>query len=178
MEEGTVSFPDPQYRAADVISMSATKMAQKWSSSKNKGSTSLDGFNRFFGENLIMNTAYACGQSGRQIKPTNLTLLDFLILAQATHNFAPEYTLMERNCYWYCNMVFDACLELFRPDVSDGSKDEDKRNAKFSPHDTAVSGRMRGMKVSHTKREELSAVLRDYKKAHKDAFSTVKLIFS
>ena len=180
MEEGTletVSLHDHHHSVIDAMSMSATKMAQTLSNSKNKGNTPVDGLDKFVGENFILGTGYASGKSGRQIKPTNLSLLEFLILAQAVHEFAPEYTFLERNCYWYCNMVFDACIELF-PLHDYNWHEDDKRNAKFSPHDTAVSGRIWGMKVSCTKAEELSAVVLENKKAHRGAFKTVEFIFS
>ena len=48
----------------------------------------------------------------------------------------------------------------------------------FSAHDTTVSGHLMGMKVSHTDVNELSAVVCEYKKAHLEAYTKVKLIFS
>ena len=49
------------------------------------------------------------------------------------HDYAPVYKVVERNCYWYCNMVFDACFLLLSPE-----KVVNKGNIKFNPHDTRM----------------------------------------
>jgi hypothetical protein len=178
MEEGTlisrtVSYPDHQLSVGDGLSLSAARMARTLSNSKDKGGTKMHGYDRLMGENSLLNTGYAFGQNGRQITPIDLTLFNLIILAQVVHDYAPEYTFLDRNCYWFCSMIFDACIELFKIENLN-----DESNVKFGPHDTTVSGRLMGVKVSHTDIGELSDVVREYRNAHSEAYAQVKLIFS
>jgi len=188
MEEGTstptsgftpVSFPDPRHGLCDTVSLSATKAARvshAVSDSKDKGDSKMCALDRVQGGNLILSSRYGCGRNARQIKPKGMSLFNLIVLAQVVHNFAPHYSTLNRNCYWYTNMIFDACLEIFQDDESTTPED-DKRKKKFELYDSTVSGRWLGWKVSHTDRNELSVIVSDYKQAHHKAFNKVKIVF-
>ena len=114
-----------------------------------------------------------------QIKPNNLKLFELVILANVVHDFAPNYSLMGKNCFWFCNMMFDAIIEIFHLDKSINPKD-DERLKKFvpvliDPHNCAISGRYLGWKVNHTDSEDLSKVVHEFKKARTFAISEVKI---
>ena len=180
MEEGMLptasritSYRDP-LSIFDEISLSAAKVAQAFSDAKFKFKDgSLAGYDRLRGQEVFFESGCAKARNGRHITPVGLSLFDLIILAQVVHDYAPEHKVIDRNCYWYCSMVLDACIRLFPPEnvVYEG-------NVKFSPHDTRVSGRFMGMKVTNTDEGELNAVLGLYHEAHRDAYSTVRSIFS
>lgn len=181
MEEGTslsppISFPSHQQSIADEMTLCSTKIAHTVAKAKKKGSK-LDSSDRILGHEWVFNSGYLNGQNGRQIAPINMSLFDLVVLAQVVHEFAPEYSTLEHNCYWYCNIIVDACIELFELEAIGPITKDSETRVKFGPHDTAVSGRMKGIKVSHTNPADLAIVVRDFKKARSKALQRVKFFF-
>jgi hypothetical protein len=68
---------------------------------------------QILGRNYISQTQYGQGQQAVKIKPNSLTFFELIILAQTGHEFAPQYSTLEKNCYWFCNTVFDACKVIY-----------------------------------------------------------------
>lgn len=187
MEEGTltstafyppVSFPAPQNSLGDTISLSATKVSLAVSESLDKGGDKMGACDRMLGESAITRRRYGIGRNARQIKPNNLTLFELAVLAEAVHDFASDYSYLERNCYWFCNMVVDAIIEIFH--VDDSVDPKDGRICQYKPIDpyqSDISGRWRGWKISQTDPTELSKIVHDFKKAHTAAISEVEVSF-
>jgi hypothetical protein len=167
-----LSFPNRQLLLGDAVSL---KAVQAVSDSKGKGSNDLpiDANDRMIGGDSMLDPQYACGRNARVLEPSNLSLFDLTILAQAVHEFAPHYAIIGKNCYWFCNIIFDACIELFPPDNLDSPVENIR---KFGLHEDEISGRFRGFKVSATNDEDLSVILRKYKKAHTKAFGKVNCL--
>ena len=102
---------------------------------------------RMLGESAITRRRYGIlvGRNARQIKPNKLTLFELSVLAEAVHDFASDYSYLERNCYWFCNMVVDAIIEIFH--VDDLVDPKDGRICQYKPIDpyqSDISGRWRG----------------------------------
>lgn len=165
-----VSFPVQKHSLTDTMSLTATKAL-----SKNKGNDETPAMDLLLGRKHIYERRFS-GRNARQIKPKNMTLYELMILAQTVHKFAPFYSLLEKNCYWYCNIIFDACLELFHEDDSFRAGDNE-RIAKFDKYDSSISGRWNGWLVSVTNVEDLAVIVRDYKVAHTEAFNMVIFFF-
>jgi hypothetical protein len=191
MEEGTltpaststlyppVSFPTPQHSIADTLSLSAAKASQSISESLDK-EDKIESVDRILGEFAINRRRYGVGQNARQIKPNNLKLFELLVLVQVVQDFAPRYSLLERNCYWFCNIILDSVIEVFGLDNSICPEDDDRKAqyVPIDPHQSNISGRWMGWKVSHTKPEELATIIQDFKQAHSAIISEVKFFFS
>jgi len=174
-----VLFLMPQHSIGNTLSLSATKTSQAISDSLEKGSK-MDAFNRILGDGAILHHQYGFRQNAQQIKPNNLKLFEFLLVAKVVHDFAPFYSHLKKNCYWFCNIIIDAIIKIFGLDNSIDPADN-VRTAQYSlinPHQSEISGRWKGWKVSHTKPEDLSMIIRDFKKAHTDVISQVKVFFS
>ena len=174
-----LSFLSPTHSLGDTLSLSTSESSQVMIDSFDKGDKSA-AIDRFVGEGSITTKRqYVKGQNARQIKPNNLKLFELVILANVVHDFAPNYSLMGKNCFWFCNMMFDAIIEIFHLDELINLKD-DERLKKFvpvpiDPHNCAISGRYLGWKVNHTDSEDLSKVIHEFKKACTFAISEVKI---
>lgn len=185
MEEGTpthyppVSFPSPQHSLGDALSLSTIETSQAVLDSLDKGEKTA-AFDRILGESHTEGRRYGYGQNARQIKPNNLKLFELLVLAQVVHDFSPLYSLLERNCYWYCNIVVDAVVEIFGLDESISPGDSERKNHYSpiaDPYRSDISGRWNGFKVSHTKAEDLIRIVHEFKKKHRATLSEVSLFF-
>ena len=173
-----LSFPTPQLSIGDALSMSATKASQVLADSLDKGDK-LDAFDRILGGHHLLQRRYGCGQNARQIKPNNLKLFELIVLAEVIHNFDPLYTFFDRNCYWYCNMLADAVIQIFGLDTSINPEDvaRQEKYLPINPYQTEISGRWKGWKVSHTKPEDLTTVILDFKTFYRDKLAEVKYFF-
>lgn len=173
-----LTFPSPQHSMGDVLSLSATQVSQAFAESFDKDKN-VEALDRIFGENVVLQHRYGLGRNAWQIKPNNLKLFELMVLSEVVHNFAPRYSLLDKNCYWYCNMVIDAIVVIFRLDDSI-SPGDDHRKTKFTPtnpHQLSISGHWNSFKVSHTKKEELSRIIYDFKRAHTAIMSEVSFFF-
>lgn len=192
MEEGTLTptststlyppllYPTPQHSMGDTISMSSSKSSQAVLNSFNKGEKE-EALDQILGEAYILTRRFGMGRNARHIKPNNLKFFELLVLANVVHEFASDYTLLDKNCYWFCNMIFDAIIEIFHLDESISPEDvgREKKYPKIptNPHNSEISGRYMGMKVNETKGEDLSVIIRDFKKLHTSEVSKVKFFF-
>lgn len=95
-----VSLPSPKHPLIDTLSLGVTKSSQLVSDSLDKGDRKIDASDRILGESYIHRRRYGKGRNARQIKPNNLTMFDFVLLAKVVHDFAPMYTRLDKNCYW------------------------------------------------------------------------------
>lgn len=187
MEEGAlpptlyppVSFPLPQHSIIDTLSLSATKTSQAVSDSFDKGGEQTGAFDRIFGDSAILQRRYGFGRNARQIKPNNLKLFELLVLAEAVHDFAPTYSRLGKNCYWFSNILMDAVIEIFGLDhsISAGDGGRETKYTPIDPYQSEISGRSKGWKVSHTNPDDLSRIVHDFKKAHTAIISQVKFFF-
>ena len=166
----------PQHSVTEALSLATVDALHAVSDSLEKDGK-LPAFDRLSGESYILRHRYGSGKNARQIKPNNLKMFEFILLASVVHGFAPYYSRLKNNCYWFSNMMIDAIIELFGLDNSISPEDA-TRTTTYTPIDThlaSISGRWKGYKVSHTKPEELSAVIRKFKEAHTAVLSKVKI---
>ena len=50
------------------------------------------------------------------MKPRHMGLFEFLVLVAVVHDFSPQYTPLDKNCYWFCNVIMDAVTVIFHLD--------------------------------------------------------------
>jgi len=156
--------------------LSATKASQAVSDSLDKGGKT-DAFNRVSGESYILQPQYGRGQNVWQIKPNNLKFFEFLVLTKVMHDFAPIYSRLDRNCFWFGSMVINAIIKIFELDNSI-SPEDDARKAQYKPIDpylSEISGCWMSLKVSETDPEDLAKIVLGFKKAHTDVIHKVKI---
>ena len=113
MEEGRLTlltYPEPS--VADLISLLATKVSQAVSDSLD-GLTQTKALDRVLGQSHLYRPRYGKGQQAQLIQPNSLMFFELLILAQTVHEFAPKYSTLEKNCYWFCNTVFNTCKLIY-----------------------------------------------------------------
>jgi hypothetical protein len=80
----------------------------------------MSGFDRVLGNSYVNQPRYGKGQKALELKPNSLTFFELIILAQTVHEFAPQYSTLEKNCYWFCNTVFHACKVIYGQRSQDG----------------------------------------------------------
>jgi hypothetical protein len=189
MEEGTLStststlhplsFQRPQYSKGDTLSLSATKASQAVSQSLDnvkRNNVEVNACDRILGEAFLHQSAYGCGRVAVEIMPSNLTLFEMVVIAQAVHDFAPQYTMLERNCYWFCNMVVDVLMEVNSVQAI-GTVVTGDDGVSYMKKDPDIRGRWRGWKVTQTDPEEVSTIVRNFKKSLSEELKEVKLFF-
>ena len=106
-------------------------------------------------------------------------MFDFVILAKVVHDFAPTYTRLDKNCYWSANMMMDCCMAIFGLDNSTSPEDaiRAKKYTAIDDHLGKISGYWNGWKVSQTTTDDLSIIVREYKKTHTRIISEVGIFF-
>jgi hypothetical protein len=174
-----VSLPSSQHSTINILSLGATKASQMISDSLDKGDRELIAVEQISGENAIQKCRYGQARNARQIKPNNLKMFNFVLLANVVNNFAPTYTCLDKNCYWSANIMMDACIELFGLNNSTSPEDATMQNtyAPIDAHHSKISGHWKGWKVSHTNPDDLSIIIQEYKKAHTRKISEVEIFF-
>jgi hypothetical protein len=183
MEEGTLpststlhpplSFQPPKHSIGDTLSLSATKKSQAVLDSLDNGDKVEGALDQVLGQKFVLQSRYGLGRNARQIKPKDLKLFELMVLAQVVHDFAPSYSRLNRNCYWFSNIMVDAVMNIFGLDSSISPGDA-SRNAKFASYVSNISGRYKGWKVSESKGEDLKMIMHNFKVAHRRAISEVK----
>jgi hypothetical protein len=134
MEEGKLTFSststlyppiyisDPPHSMGNVISLSTTKALQVVLESLDKdGKIQMRGFDQVLGNSYVNDPWYSKGQKALELRPNSLTFFELIILAQTVHEFALQYLTLEKNCYWFCNMVFHACKVVYGQCSQDGN---------------------------------------------------------
>jgi hypothetical protein len=104
------------------------------------GERRFDALDRVLGEGSLIRPQYGIGQNTVKMKPDSLTFFELIFLAQTVHEFAPQYMTLEKNCYRFCTMVFNACKVLY----SHYSEDDDKPHWHYSE----IFGRWKGLKIN------------------------------
>jgi len=77
---------------------------------------------------------------------------------------APTYTPLKDNCYWYITTIFDAIVAEFGVDPP--TTPEDTRRESRYLFDPDKPGRWRGLKITTSNPNEISAIVSKYKDAH------------
>jgi hypothetical protein len=129
----------------------------------------MSGFDRVLGNSYVNQPWYSKGQKALELEPNSLTFFELIILAQTVHEFAHQYSTLEKNCYWFCNMVFHACKVIY------GQRSQDGDNPHW--HHSEILGCWNDLKVSQTERTELWVIVYEFNKKFAKAISKVKIVF-
>ena len=165
-----VIFPDPQRSIDKVQSLSTTTALQVVSESLDKdGDTRMNALDRVLGESYTIQSRYDKGQKALQFEPNSLTFFELMILAQVVHEFAPQYSTLEKNCFWFCNTVFDACKVIF------GHRSRDDDNPQL--HHWEILGRWNNLKVNQTTKQELRVIVHKFKSTYSQLIGEVRIVF-
>jgi hypothetical protein len=176
-----LSFPTPQHSMGDAFSLASARSSQQLSDSFRKGDR-IEALDQILGEGIFLGSRYSRGHIARQIKPQNLKLFELLVLAQAVHEFAPQYSVADRNCYWFGNIILDAVIEIFGLDtsVNPGDGGREASHVQIDPHRglAGISGCWLGYRVTETQPQDLLQIIQGYKEAVPQLISKVKSSFS
>ena len=165
-----IVFPEPQQSLGDIVSLSATKASQVVCESLDKvGDTRMNALDRVLGESYTIQSRYSKGQKALHFRPNSLTFFELMILAQVVHEFAPQYSTLEKNCFWFCNMVFDACRVIF------GQRSGDDDSPQL--HHLEILGRWNGLKVNQTTKQELRVIVYKFKSTYSQLIGEVRIVF-
>ena len=105
-------------------------------------------------------------------------MVELIDLAEVMHNFAPEYSYLERNFYWFSNALFDAVIKIFEIDNSPCNDDARRDQYKpIDPYNSEISGRWKGWRVSHTAADDLFEIAHLFKQKHRTVMTKVKTLF-
>jgi hypothetical protein len=188
MEEGLASTststlsppllsPHRQLSKGDTLSLFAAKTSQSVKHSL-KGDNKAIAYDRILGESYLLQTRYGCGRNALQIKPNDLKLFELIVIASAVHDFAPEYTMLERNCFWFCNMVVDVLMEVVNVDeIGTIARDESESDNQQYVKMDDIRGRWNGWKVTQTDPAEVSMIVKNFRKLHTEELTEVNLFF-
>ena len=115
-------------------------------------------------------TPFFLMQGARSYKFNNLNLFHMALLAHVVHSEHPLYSLFEKNCYWFSNLIFLAAKSIdkilgSRPgprEIPDEKPEEieDKFFLPFYLYMPQVAGRWMGFKVSEVQEIVLNCVIR------------------
>jgi hypothetical protein len=163
---------------ATLMVTSAFRFLSELSVSR-RGSNSLTGIkprndscadDRWLAGVRIGSTAYGTSQGARSYKFNNLNLFHMALLAHVVHSEHPLYSLFEKNCYWFSNLIFLAAKSIdkilgSRPgprEIPDEKPEEieDKFFLPFYLYMPQVAGRWMGFKVSEVQKIILNRVIR------------------
>lgn len=164
-----VTFTAPQLSSRDFISVNATSTSQAISDSAVK-STKTKANDRIVGGHHIKRYKYGIAQQAGSFKPKSLKLFDMIILAQAVHEYAPEYTPLDKNCYWFCSLVYSATMEIF-------GILKNPKIAELTPCRPEISGRRMGFKIIHTSSKDVTAIICGFWKKFDAVMKTVDVFF-
>lgn len=81
--------------------------------SSHKGSFAED---RITGKGTFVNGEALARRMGRvelQLEPVDLYLYELGILADVVHNYAPNYSIVDKQCYWFVKTIFDVVSILY-----------------------------------------------------------------
>jgi hypothetical protein len=159
---------DFQQSKGDVLSLSATKASQVLFYSLDKD-IKINAFNQILGQDYVYTTGYSKGQNAGKISLDSLTFFELIILAQTVHELAPHYLALNKNCFWFCSMVFNACMAIYSQCLNN--------HYSFGQHSSEISGCWNGLKAHQINKQKLSAILYGFKRAYSEAINEVKTVF-
>jgi hypothetical protein len=187
MEEGsstalTPTIPASQHSTADTITMAMSSSAHTVSESLGKEIYCL-AVDRILGQSYVSSRNYGSSRNLRNLKPRDLTFFELLFLAHIVHEREPQYSRLQKNCYWYANTIFETVAHLFGIDSSISDYDTDLE-VQYSPVDPLqppmdqpeLCGRWSSLKTVATKPEEITDIISTYKKSYREEHAKVRLI--
>jgi hypothetical protein len=181
MEEGFASANHPvasDLSLRDALSLSAAATSHAALSHLDKA-VKMKAVDQILGEDAIGLRRYGVGQNARQVTPSDLKLFDLVVLAEAIHNVAPDYSTLRHNCYWFANALLDAVIELCHTDTLENSLHDHRfKLYQLDPRSSQISGRWKGIRVSCTNQTDLFDILREFSQKHKEAMAKVLFFFS
>jgi hypothetical protein len=152
-----------QPSTSEAISLSATQASHAILGSLDKG-TMTKAVDKLHGEAYIRRSRFSKGQTVGQIQTHGLSLFQLLVLAQTIHEYAPCYSTLGRNCYWYASILMHTTAEIVGVDHVDS----------YLPQ---KSGTFKNFKIIQIKPQEIAEIVHDYKQKSADIIHKVKLFF-
>ena len=129
---------------------------------------------RFLGERYVI-TAKWQGENMRYIKLNRLSLYDLALLANAVHNIHPTYELLQNQCYYFADIVFNAVEQHFGVCAEDANKIQDGLVYVDGSCLSNKYGRWRGVMINKTRPEDISLAIKTYKEARTEDMKFVNL---
>ena len=161
-----IPFTPHQLSFGDKITLSITKSSKSISNSlDNQMSVAFD---RIQGEVAVKGPKYGCGQIAQQIRPKDMKLFELAVLADVVHNFALQYSLLDKNCFWFCSLILNSVKLLWKFEEFEQPGPD---------HQTEIFGRYKGIKITHTDPKEVSDIVRLFKEELKVVVNQVNFFF-
>ena len=110
----------------------------------------------------VLGRTHRNGENIREIIPEGLYLPQLAFIIDAVHNQGPLYSLCERHCYWFANLICDAIVSRF-PSQDFYKKPVRESDILRIPDDRPnLAGRWRGILIHNVKGTVLPHVLEAY----------------
>ena len=108
----------------------------------------------------------------RQIAPVDLCLFELGILADVVHNFAPNYSLFENQCYWFVSTICEVIVLLYDDHLTT-APGPGPGPVNYLPN---LAGRWRGLLVLALKNDMIAQVAIKFTERQEEEFSKVFFI--
>jgi hypothetical protein len=143
----------------------AQRVTLKSAGSLNYSSSSLDGVaaDRILGS-AMMDTRI--GQIILQIKPIELSLFELGILVDVVHNEAPDYSVLQNQCYWFMSTIIEVIISKY----GDTLREEAQAPGEYLPK---TAGTWRGLQIAAPKEGLLEKVGQRFSVRKEEEFKVV-----
>ena len=111
----------------------------------------------------------------RYIKPNRLSLYELALLANAVHDIHLTYELLQNQCYYFADIVFNAVEQHFGVCAEDANKIQDGLVYVDGSCLSNKYGRWRGIMINKTRPEDVSLAIKAYKEARTEDMNFVNL---
>ena len=116
-------------------------------------------------------------QNIRQICPQSLSLFELVVLADAIHNYDPQYTVLKRQCFWFATTLCDVVIGEYDCITVTGSAPSVSRDEVCNRYLPNEEGRWMGMKVCQPEDRETSVIASNFQKYLQEKENEVHFIF-
>jgi hypothetical protein len=165
----------PQIPLLDVFTLSAAETSHAISDSLHSRDQ-MSALDQVYGDLFIQRRRFGCGRNARQVRPRDMGFFEFLVLAVVVHDFAPQYSPLEKNCFWFCNVIMDAVVAIFHLDETKGDNErENKYDFDLASGD--ISGRRNGWKIHRTSQTEISDIVTRFLDKHSNLLTAVNFFY-
>ena len=120
---------------------------------------------RFLGESMVYDKRWHA-QNVQYFKPNDLTLFQLAIVADVIHKLFPNYTSLDKHCYFYAGLVYAVAQQIggIRPLINADETKDDVYH--IDKHLFDKFGRWNGLKVADVDAGIVTSVVKIYKQYH------------
>lgn len=109
----------------------------------------------------------------QQLRPQNLSLFDFAVLADTVHKHDPHYSKFKHQCYWFASIICDIVLKEYTCTSVGGAGKGIIPSTDYLP---AQEGRWMSIMISSVEEEDLRVVTSEFNRYLQEKKDEVSLI--